>query len=107
MERLRSVVELQLSGSILRDEVVLRWAVRAYLGLLLGGRGVDQRLVRGGTRVSRRRQAGCGGGSKLLCGRNTVAVGHGREAIRVDDQRLVLGETRVLMRRRACCGGES
>jgi len=103
------VVDLQLSGSVLRDEVVLRWAVRPYIGLLLGGRGGDQRLVRGGTnpRVSRRRQAGCGGGSKLLCGRNTVAVGHGREAIRVDDQRLVLGETRVLMRRRACCGGGS
>ena len=41
------MVDLQFSGSVLRDEVVLRWAVHPYLGLLLGGRGDDQRLVRG------------------------------------------------------------
>jgi hypothetical protein len=78
------VVDLLLSGSVLRDEVVLWWAVRPYLGLLLGGRGVDQRLVWGGTRVSRPRQAGCGSGSKLLCGRNAVAVGHGVAICRVE-----------------------
>jgi hypothetical protein len=78
------VVDLLLSGSVLRDEVVLRWAVRPYLGLLLGDRGVDQRSVRGGTRASRPRQAGCGGGSKLLCGRNAVVVGHGVAIRRVE-----------------------
>jgi len=71
------VVDLLLSWYVLRDEVVLRWAVRPYLGLLLGGRGVDQQLIRGGASVSRRRQAGCGVGSELLCGRDAVAVGHG------------------------------
>jgi len=78
------VVDVLLSGSVLRDEVVLRWAVRPYLGLLLGGQGDDQRLIRGGKRVSRRRQAGCVGGSKLLCGRNAVAVGHGVAIRRVE-----------------------
>lgn len=78
------MVDLLLSGSVLRGEVVLRWAVRPYLGLLLGGQGDDQRLIRGGKRVSRRRQAGCVGGSKLLCGRNAVAVGHGVAIRRVE-----------------------